>query len=301
MPCTKDEQCPFCTIQTLRRLLLSSERCSKRRKDWQYAAINSYTSIIGLPIVPRTRVPYTPSRENLSCVSELSPVSTLLSVCCSLSHMFDFIHFGRPDFLTFTDLISITDSCRMGRSGATFAIEFSGGVPSRLHSLGGENIVEFDSRAASMVYDTMSDSSCISWYWDDDSTPHVHMFPPNPESLWISYNSGTGRVPYKGPWASSRATGVALHSDPSSGSSVVVGTGSPVYDFGSLEDTELESRIKNTAAEFLETITKDGKCYSCSIVCRIHDHIRHRGRPPVAPPQPLKLSERFSGCLERPS
>lgn len=287
----------MCSIPSLRRLITLSEACTKEQTEWQYAAINSYEPSTGVPMVSSRKVFASTPRKHISCVSYLSSLSTLISVSHSLSYVPDVIHFGKPESVTYSDLIKATDSVRDLPTASTVAIEFKDAKPHRLYMSGGDVVINFNESVVSNVCSLMKDKSVICWHWTNDSAWAANIFQSNKDSLWMCHNACETTRRLRLSSDSRSVAGIPLHSDPKSGDTVTFNVGIPSLDTRSSVSGPYAESVKSVASEFLECVMKDGKCYSCSRICKIHDDICGRTRQNLALEQQVALSQQFLECL----
>lgn len=300
MPCPKNNYCSMCSTPSVRRLIALAEACNKEQTEWQYAAVNSYQPITGVPMVSSNKVFASTPRKHISCVTYLSSLSTLISVLHSLPHIPDVIHFGKPDAVTYSDLIKATDSTRRCPDAYTMAIEFKDAEPHKLHLSGGDLVLKFNKSIASKVSAILKDSEVLCWHWTNDSAWAANIFQSNVKSLWLCHNAceTTRRLRLSG--STHSVAGVPLHSDPQSGDTVTFNVGTPILDTRSSASGPYSESVKFTSTEFLECVMKDNKCYSCSRICKIHDDICGRTRQNLAREQHVELWQQFAECLTLP-
>jgi hypothetical protein len=297
MPCQRDNYCSMCSIPSLRRLITLSEACTKEQTEWQYAAINSYEPATGVPMMSSHKVFSSTPRRHISCVSYLSSLSTLLSVSHSLSYVPDVIHFGKPDAVTYSDLMKSTDSVRRLPDAHTMAIEFKDAKPHRLHLSGGDVVLNFNESIASKISSLLKESEVLCWHWTNDSAWAANIFQSSKQSLWMCHNACNTTRRLRLSSESHTVAGIPLHSDPASGDTVTFNIGAPSLDTRSSVSGPYAESVKSVATEFLECVMKDGKCYSCSRVCKIHNDICGRTRQNLAREQRVSLSQQFIECL----
>jgi hypothetical protein len=297
MPCPKNNHCSMCSVPSVRRLITIAEECKKEQAEWQYAAVNSYEPATGVPMMSSRKVFASTPRKHISCVSYLSSLSTLISISHSLSYVPNVIHFGKPDAVTYSDLIRATDSTRRCPDAYTIAIEFKDAEPYKLHLSNGDLVLKFNNSIASGVASLLKDNDVLCWHWTNDSAWAANIFQSNKKSLWICHNAcdTTRRLRLSGD--SRSLAGIPLHSDPTSGDTVTFNVGSPSLDTRSSVSGPYAESVKSIATEFLECVMKDGKCYSCSRVCKIHEDICGRTRQNLAREQHVMLSQQFAECL----
>jgi hypothetical protein len=287
----------MCIIPALRRLIDTSCSCSKTQSSWQYAAINSHDPVTGVPIISPNIAFASAPRKHISCVSHSSSLSTLISVLYSISNIADVIHFGKPDTITYGDLIKATDSMRTQIHGSTVAVEFTDGQPSRLHMQGGDIILDVDQSIISLISTMLSDPETISWQWTSASAWAANIFQPNYNALWICYNGCNITRRFRLSGNSHQITGIPLHSDPDSGDTVTFNIGIPQLDATDSTAGQRGSLVRYVASEFLDCVMKDNRCFSCNRIYNIHSAIRNNARRDQARIQRVRLSDRFSECL----
>lgn len=287
----------MCTAPTIRRLINMSCACSKTQSSWQYAAVNSYDPVTGVPIISPSIAFASASRKHISCVSHLSPLSTLISILYSISNIADVIHFGKPDAVTYGDLIKATDAMRTHVRGNTVAVEFKDDQPYRLHMHGGDIVLAIDQSVISLISTMLSDSETVSWQWTSTSAWAANIFQPNYNALWICYNGCSITRRFRLSGSSHQVTGIPLHSDPDSGDTVTFNIGIPQLDATDSTAGRRGSLVRYVAAEFLDCVMKDGRCFSCNRIYNIHSAIRNNARREQARIQRVRLSDRFSECL----
>lgn len=298
MPCAKGSYCSICEIAPIRRLIALAEECNKTQTDWQYAAINSYEPITGIPMISSDKVFASTPRKHISCVTYLSSLSSFISVLHSLASIPNIVHFGKPDSVSFEELIRTTNSMRRRPGCYTLAMEFDGDKPQRLH-IGERGVsVKFSDHVVSVVRDMLQEPDTMCWHWTNDSAWIANVLQPSADSLWVCHNACEITRNLRLSGTSSVATGIPLHSSPSSGDTMMFNTGAPTLDTRSSVNGAFAESVKSVASEFLECVMKDGKCYSCSRVCQIHSDIRRTQRQNMAQSQQVLLSQQFMECLK---
>jgi hypothetical protein len=295
--CDTNKRCSLCAIPALRRLINTSHICSKTQSSWQYAAINSYDPVTGVPIISPNIAFASAPRKHISCVSHLSSLSTLISVLYSISNIADVVHFGKPDTITYGDLIKATDAMRTQVYGSTIAVEFRDGQPHRLHMGGGDIILDIDQSVISLISTMLSDSETVSWQWTSASAWAANIFQPNYNALWVCYNGCSITRRFRLSGNSHQVTGIPLHSNPDSGDTITLNIGVPQLDATDSTMGNRGSLVKYIASEFLDCVMKDGRCFSCNRLHGIHSTIRNNARRDQARIQRVCLSDRFSECL----
>lgn len=287
----------MCSVPALRRLIDVSCTCSKVQSSWQYAAINSHTPVTGVPIISPNIAFASAPRKHISCVSHLSSLSTLISVLYSISNIADIIHFGKPDAVTYGELIKATDAMRVQTCGTTMAVEFQDDQPYRLHMHGGDTVIRIDQSVISLVCTMLSDPQTISWQWTSTSAWAANIFQPHYSALWICYNASDITRRFRLSGGSHQVAGIPLHSSPDSGDTVTFNVGIPQLDANDSTAGQYASLVKYVASEFLDCVMKDTRCFSCNRIHNIHSAVRNKSRHNQARIQRVRLSERFSECL----
>ena len=271
--------------------------CSKVQCNWQYAAINSYKPVTGVPIVSPHTAFASAHRKHISCVSHLSSISTLISVLHSLSRISDVVHFGKPETITYGELIKATDAMRDTVRGTTIAVEFFNGQPHKHHMHGGDVIQNIDASVVSVISTVLSDQHTDSWQWNSTSAWAANVFQPNYDSLWVCYNACDVTKKFRLSGARYQVTGVPLHCDPLSGDTVTFNVGTPSLDPRDSTSGEHGLLVRSMASEFMNCVMKDNRCFSCSRILNIHSDMKRGSRHEVAQIQRVRLSDAFARCL----
>lgn len=297
MPCNKNSYCSMCEIPSVRRLLTLAEACNKTQTGWQYAAVNSYEPITGVPMISSDKVFASTPRKHISCVTYLSSLSTLISVLYSLATIPNIIHFGKPDSISYDELIRTTNSMRRRPGAYTLAIEFDGDIPRKIHIGNSGDFVNISNRNVPVLQEIVQSTDTMCWHWTNDSAWAANVFQPSADSLWVCHNACdiTRGLRFSG--GTSAATGIPLHSNPVSGDTVIFNTGAPTLDPRSSTSGVFSESVKSVAAEFLECVMKDSKCYSCSRICAVHKDVCSGQRHDMAQEQHVALSHEFIECL----
>lgn len=297
MACDEDHDCSMCSIPSVRRLVEMCTQCTKKQPDWQYAAINSYTPAIGLPVIPQRRLFTLKPKTRISCVSDLSPLSSFLSVMFSMNEIRDIVHFGKPASVTYADLIQATNSTRTCTDGTTIAVEFKYDEPYMLHTHNGDKTWLYNKSTTGELSNMLRDSTTVCWHWTGDSSWTAGGLQSNSESLWLTHNAcnRTQRMRWSG--TVHRVSAVPLHSDPESGDVIMFNIGIPELDISNCSEGIQADNARSIASEVLDCVMKDGRCFSCSRIIRLHDRVKQCERPKQARVTQVQLSDQFAQCL----
>lgn len=291
-----NSSCRLCEVPAIKQLVSQCTECKKHPSGWQYAAINSHELQVGLPVVSPYLEFQSCTKPDVSCTHH-SPVSTLLSVLCSVGNICDVVHFGKPPGYTYSDIIQATDAMRLTPLGSTVAIEFNGDSPTFLH-VGSDGItIPISSAVITMVSSLLQDPATISWQWTSTSPWVSNVFHPNECSMWLCYNACNITRRFRMSGGKHCITAIPLHSKATSCDTVTINVGAPALD--TMDNTRgLRSTIlRSVTSEFNDCVMKDGRCFSCNRVVALHDAMNGGGGRQQAPLQRVIIFERFAQCL----
>lgn len=300
MACAEGSFCRLCRNKVSRDVVTYCSGCKKRTSDvWQYAAINSCKLTLGIPVISYYSNMYLVPRKGSACVNSVSPLSTYISIATRLSAVKSVIHFGKPGNTSYPEIIKVTESLLECTVGSTVvAVDFVNNSPRYIYSSAFSGAQEYKQSCHKLLQELMQESSTVCWHWNRDSTATAIQFQGSLSGLWLSYNGCAISKSARISGNESSITGIPLHSDPLSGDTVTFNTGTPQLDVRTALSGPHSNSIKSTASEYLNCVMKDGRCFSCSTICELHNKIKNEKRHAAAPDSRVELTETFARCLE---
>lgn len=300
MACAVESGCFLCSLKITRDVFVRCLSCRKpRNKEWQYAAINSYVPTIGVPSIPHYNSFLSVPHNNVACISDISPLSTFISVFTRLQRVGNVIHFGKPRCASFFDIINVTKLLLQNQDCSVIAaVDFVDNKPVTFYTSTSTTANFYNTAVHALVSEMVQDETTVCWHWNHDSAMTALQFQSGLRGLWISYNGCAYSKSTRLLGSQSTVMGIPLHSDPLSGDTVAFNVGMPCLDVKSTLAGPYADIVKCSASEYLNCVMKDNRCFSCSVVCQIHENMKANSRREPAQELQVTLTKDFARCLQ---